>query len=510
MHRREFLKTGVQAAAVGAVISAPASSVSAAHSEIATVGSTPAVLKSYTEDDHRRRLANIGICHREIRSCLRKHLVTSYLPAQCCYNLGEYPCRKPWEIGEYDEQELDRLKQHGIQVIQVFDEWNDSVRLFGGDKYTALNPPGFRRFIDMAHRRGMKVLPYGSTGFLQRTDPDFQQQWASEGSKCSLGFWDMAHCSPASPGWRAYLLPRLLRVLDEYGADGVYIDCGYVENSTKATLPDSSPFKRLAKDAMPSFDETPKCDGALADLLGLLYAEVKRRGGIFKLHINGAIEPQTAGLKVYDYLWVGEGQGNADGLRETVKNHAPYVVPCIDMSAAKVENDDEPFLHAIPYMQFPMLHAGKPFTGERAMIPGVRYVSNDDAWMKQCREIWKYYQAHPNGPFSYSGWDHYPGHPGSRPAHARWLKQYMPLVEEGAWAWLEIGDSTLFAQPLPKEVVASAFANRELYLVLANYGKTPVTVETTADYVTTGESAAGPSKQWRLAPRSLQMLRRST
>ena len=49
---------------------------------------------------------------------------------------------------------------------------------------------------------------------------------AAKATGCSCGYWDMARCSPASPGWRAYLLPRLVRILDEYGVDGIYIDCG--------------------------------------------------------------------------------------------------------------------------------------------------------------------------------------------------------------------------------------------------------------------------------------------
>ncbi len=166
MRRRDFLKTGAQAAVVGAAASVPAGpGLAAARPTGATAATaTPAVLKSYTAADHRRRLDNIGACQQAIRTCLRKHLVTSYLPAQCCYNLGEYPCRKPWDPGDYDERELDRLKEHGIQLIQVFDEWNDSLRLFGGNKHTAINPAGFRRFIDMVHRRGMKMLTYTSTG----------------------------------------------------------------------------------------------------------------------------------------------------------------------------------------------------------------------------------------------------------------------------------------------------------------------------------------------------------
>ncbi|MBN2310143.1 MAG: hypothetical protein JXR94_14310, partial [Candidatus Hydrogenedentes bacterium] len=461
----------------------------------------PSVLRDYGEDDHRRRLENIRLCTQHIRTCMRKHLIADYLPAQCCYNLGEYPCRTPYDPDEYDEQELDRLKEHGIQVLQVFDDWNDSLRLFGGDKYTAVNPAGYRRFIDMAHRRGMKVLTYTSTCFLQRTDPDFRQEWSREGDFLEVGYWNMARCSPASPGWRAFLLPRLVRILDEYGSDGIYVDGGYVANKypVKQTWP-------LAEDEIPAFEETPEHDGAFGDLLALIYAEVKRRGGILKLHVNGADAPQAGGLKVYDYLWVGEGVAKADPLRETVKNYAPYVVPCLDMGFTSIESENEPYLHSIPYMQFPVLQAGRVFTGERGMIPGVKY--RDDFWMQRCRDAWKQFQADPSKLHSYSAWDAVPGNPETRPTHARWLKRYLPLVEEGTWAWLEITESSLFSAPLPKGVVASAFANRDLHLVLANYGTSPTDVVTAEPYVAAHDPSAAPSTHWPLAARSLHILRR--
>lgn len=515
MDRREFFKTGATAAAAAAGTSIPAGAIQAAEtprSKTITAKGDPGasvVMKAYTAEDHRRRLRNIGICTKNIRKCMRKHLITDYLPAQCCYNLGEYPCRTPWDIGEYDEQELDRLKDHGIQIIQVFDEWNDSVRLFGGDKYSALNPAGFRRFIDMAHRRGMKVLPYASTGFLQWTDPDFRQEWSAEGSRCSVGYWDMARCSPASPGWRAFLLPRILRILDEYGYDGIYIDCGYVSNARKARLPESSPLRNVAEDALDVFEEALEYDGAFTDLLALVYSEVKRRGGILKLHLTGATQPQTAGRKVYDYLWVGEGVWHPEDLRKQVKNHPPYLVPCIDMTFATVENLDEEYLHAIPYMQFPILHAGKPFTGERGMIPGVRYVQENDFWMKRCRRAWEHHKAHSNGPHVYSGWDAIPPRADAKPTHARWLKQYLPMVEEGTWAFLEIGESDLFAKPLPEDCVASAFANRDLYVVLANYSQSPQHIETAEAHVAADGSSAAPTKQWKLPKRSLRIIKRS-
>jgi hypothetical protein len=302
MHRRDLLKIGAHAAVAGAV-----ASVSVGPGPEAATGAGPlrasAILASYTAADHRRRLENIARCQRSIRTCLRRPLVPDYLPGPCAYNLGVYPCRKPWDPDEYDERELDRLRDHGIRLLQVFDEWNDSLRLFGRHKLTALNPAGFHRFVEMVHRRGMKILAYASSGYFIRTDPDFREEWSRPGDGFFGGYWNMVRCSPASPGWRAYLLPRVARILDEYAVDGIYNDWGYVPNASKP------PRQDPAKDEVPAFEETASYDGAVTDLLALLYAEVKRRGGIVKLHADYANQPQTGGLKVYDYLWVGENVG---------------------------------------------------------------------------------------------------------------------------------------------------------------------------------------------------------
>ena len=500
MLRRDFFKTSLTLGTAGVAIPAGgASAQEATPVSPAPSGAAP-VLSSYTQEDHRLRLESLARCERSIRACLRKHLVTNYLPAHATYNLGEYPSSTRWEPNDYDEEELDRLRDHGIQIIQVFDDWNDSLRLFGGDKYSPVNPEGFRRFVDMVHRRGMKILPYISTGFLQRTDPDFTPEWSREGDFLVLGYWNMARCSPASAGWRAYMLPKVLSVLDEYGADGIYNDGGYLANKHHGR-------KAPTADEVIAFEETPDYDGAFTDLLGLLYSEVKRRGGIFKLHVNGAEEPMTRGLRVYDYLWVGEGVGSLDTMRETVKKYSPYVVPCPDVTFAQYLNPDEPYLHGIPYMQFPLLQAGRPFTGERAMIPGVAYNPDpNDFWMRICRDAWKFYQEHPEGPYSYGAWDAIPGRSETRPTHLRWLKQYLPLVEEGTWAWLEVTDSDLFTEPLPKGVVASVFANRKVHIVLANYGETSVNVATRDKYASLSVPDDAFRESWMLNARDLQVL----
>ena len=499
MNRREFLSAGAGAAAMATGVPASFGANSASGADKGST-STPPILDAYTADMHRRRFENIARCERGIRKCMRKHLITGYLPGQCVYNLGEYPCRKPWDPDEWDERELDRLRDHGIRLIQVHEEWNDSQRLFGGHKFAPLNPEGFRRFVDMVHRRGMKVIVYASSGFFQRTDPDFREEWARQQDLVEI-YFRYAHCSPASPGWRAYLLRHLVRILDDYGVDGLYNDLGYIPLAGNRRPP--------TKDEVLAFEERADHDGALTDLLGLIYAEVKRRGGLVKIHASATNCPGV-GMKVYDYLWVGESVRNADALRNAVKDHPPYVVPCLDMSRARIEAEDELYLHAIPYMQFPLLLAGRPFTGERATIPGIKYPPEERCfWTRHCRAIWKRYQANPNGPHSYGWWDSTPGRPEARPTHERWLKRYRPMVEEGTWAWLEIGQTDLIAAPLPEGVVASAFANRDLYLVLANYGRTPAIVEAAYAYVSTAEGSGAPAKRWNLPARSLHILRRS-
>jgi hypothetical protein len=246
MVRRDFLKTAA-VPALGA-LAAPSGVLRGA--DISPDLSAAPIMKSYTAADHRRRLENIGVCERAIRGCMRKHLITGYIPGQVSYNLGEYPCRKPYDPDDYDEQELDRLHAGGIRLIQVMEDWNDLLRLFGGNKFTAVNPTGLKRFIGMVHRRGMKIILYASTGYMQQGDPDLREEWVRDphGRMVQGGHWRLVRCSPASPGWRAYLLPRTLGILDEYGCDGLFNDWGYRPLYLKEIPP--------AKDEVRAFHET--------------------------------------------------------------------------------------------------------------------------------------------------------------------------------------------------------------------------------------------------------------
>ncbi len=128
MERRTFLGLGASAAAA---MSISGHGAEGAGDRPAAATASPPVLASYSADEQRRRREDIADAQRHIRRAMRRHLVTGYLPGQCCYNLGEYPCLKPWDPDAWDEQELDRLRDYGIRLIQVHEEWNDSQRLFG-------------------------------------------------------------------------------------------------------------------------------------------------------------------------------------------------------------------------------------------------------------------------------------------------------------------------------------------------------------------------------------------
>ena len=507
MLRREFLKVTTASAAVGlAGMSLP--SLGVAEPEVmppslADLG--PArIMKSFTAEGQRRRLENIKACEFGIRKCMRKHLVTGYIPGQVSYNLGEYPCRKPYDPDGYDELELDRLRDGGIGLIQVMEDWNDLLRLFGGDKFTATNPAGLRRFIDMVHKRGMKIILYASSGYMQAGDPDLRDDWVRgyPGVVHQAAHWKLIQCSPASAGWRAYVLPKTLSVLDDYGPDGLFNDWGY-----RPLYNDPNP---PTKDEVMAFHESKDDDASLEDLVALIQSEVKRRGGIYKMHADRNNRPRTK-IQLYDYLWVGENVEHIDTVREVTKDYPPYIVPCFDFRHGKpTKNEDEIYLNTIPYMQFPLLLAGRPFTGERAMIPGVHYLpESQDPLLREWRAMWKYYQAHPKGPFVYGPWDSFPIWADTKARHARWLKQYLPLVQEGTWAYLEVGDSDLFLAPLPPNVVASVFANLETYLVLANYGTSDVLVNTANSYVAQTSPSTTGQTNWKLAARSFLILRRT-
>ncbi len=447
-----------------------------------------------SERDERRRIENFRWARECVSKCAREHVVRDYLPGQVVYNLGEYP--KPFSIRptNYDAELLELLATRGVELIQLHEGWNDSQRVLGADKFTSHDPEGLQEFVELVHSLGMKIIPYVSTGFFEATDSDFQEEWAGPGHLVEL-YFDYARCFPDSPGWREYLLPRMERILDQYGFDGIYDDMGYPSISA-----DGQPL--YASDLQPG----EISHAAIEDLLGLVLAMCEVRDGVLKIH-TGA-RGFTERLKLYDYLWIGEGAQHLDELREANKDLDPYVVPCPDMSRAQVADEHELYLHFIPYMQFPLRVDGRPMTGERAMVEGMNYRRGDDCfWTRHCKRIWEHYQQHPDGPHTYGWWDSVPGRAQARDIWLEYLKLYRPMVAQRSRVWVEITEGRLFATPLPEETVASLFTNQDTYLVLANFAHDPGQVKLSDEWQDRVSSARG--SEWTLPPRKLLFLRKS-
>lgn len=446
-----------------------------------------------TSDQQRRRLQNLADMNAALPGA-NSHLVYDYLPGQVVYNLSEYPAPTPLAPTDYDEALLAQFAAAGVELIQIHEDYNDSQRRLGADKFSSYDPEGLQEFVDLVHHHGMKIIPYISSGYFDIRDPDFDERWydARQGRLIEL-YFDYARCSPASPEWRAYLLEHVERLLDRHGFDGLYNDMGYDRSLDGEPLPEGQ------------IRPGPGPHAAIQDLLGELYALAKSRGGVVKVH---SLPVELAhGEKLYDYLWVGEGVQSLDKLRLESKDLPPYVVPCPDMSRAEVIDEHELYRQTVPLMQFPLRVDGRPVTGLRASVEGVGYQPQERCfWTRHMRAMAHHLHEHPEGPYSYGWWDSCPGRPDARQTWLDYFALYKPMVTPGSRVWKDVPPNPLFNWRLPEEVTASFFVNHELYLVLANHGSKPVTVA--SQWLWEDRQSAARAQRFTLAPGQMLFLRK--
>ena len=409
-------------------------------------------MKILTLEQQRERINNINHAEQTNRAYLRRHRIREYLPGQATYNLGDYPARFSIEPTEYDYNMLKDMAERGVELIQLHEEWNDAIRRFGADKFSSFDPKGLQKFVDLCHSFGIKVIAYASSGYFNEPDPDFQEEFANSVAYCINGMhFKYRACSHGSAEWRNYLLPRTFAVLDKYGFDGLYNDSG------------------IAADMRAKGKSMEICNPEVEDLLGMIYTEVKKRGGIYKLHCSGN-NPAPAIDRVYDYLWIGESVG-VDGIGAG-KNFPDYVVPCQDKVRINWDNPDYYFAKVIPFMQFPLLTTrGRPLMGKR-IGEDIPYYGNTEEKLGNeyafNKRVGEYMKEHPDGPFVYSLWSAIPDDPLEYDRWSQYLALYKPMVEENSLAYIELRDCGDILSPLPQDVYASMFVNEKMYLAVSN------------------------------------------
>lgn len=415
-------------------------------------------MKLQSLSELRQRKDNITFAEKNIKKYLRRHRVRDYIPGQVIYNLGEYPASFSIKPTEYDYNLIKSLSEKGVGLIQIHEEWNDSMRRLGADKFTSHDKEGLKEFIKLCHDFNIKIIPYVSSGFFDVRDPDFTEKFSTNGvNQLDSAYYRYRMCDTASPEWNEYLMKKLDNILCEYEFDGLFNDMGYPVDYEK------TPCGYLPYD--PYFE----------DLLARIYTMVKQKGGIVKMHEGKCIAPKT-NEKVYDYLWVGEGVSSTKDLLTTAQ-FDPYVIACPDFRFMNEKQEEEFFGKNIPFMQFVLRVDGRPITGERADVPGVDYIYNPQNDEKlHFDKVKKYYESHPDGPHVYSEWSSIPDNPKMREKWFYYLDLYKPMVEENSIAYIDVTESTITKEKLNSDVHMSIFVNEKCYMCISNLGANTQTI----------------------------------
>lgn len=414
-----------------------------------------------------KKFKNISDARLAVRDCLREIVVRDYLPGQIIYYLGDYPARFSITPTEYDEALIRSYAENGVQLIQVHEEWNDSIEKYGADKWSSHDPEGMRAFVALCHRYGIKIIPYCSASLIHQGSRYFREEFCRSAFACPDMHYYYRMGWAGSRAWRDFIIPRTYRVMEEYGFDGIFNDYGYdwqYSNMTEIPEKEREVFGPAQYDA------------EVEELIHEMYEGVRSRGGIYKLHIGGGDCAPIRG-KYYDYLWVGEGVhmgGHGMG-----KTFAPYVVPCPDKRRLTEPFDaDAYYAKTIPYLQFPLLTHGRPTLGNCVDVEGVTQYNTDlpDHLYQYFRQVHDYAKAHPSGPYVYSEWSSIPDDPENYPRFCHYLALYKPMVAQDSLAQIEIRDSADILSPIPQDVLISAFTGEGRYMVVSNLTDAPYTL----------------------------------
>jgi len=122
---------------------------------------------------------------------------------------GRIPATAPWTVGEEDER---LLGTYAAPASRSCSCTRNGTTPSGSSAPTSSprESRGLRRFIAWRTRAGCACC---STvhGLLRGARSGFQEGVARDGTALVELWYRYARCSPTSPSWRAYVMPRLLR-----------------------------------------------------------------------------------------------------------------------------------------------------------------------------------------------------------------------------------------------------------------------------------------------------------
>lgn len=421
-------------------------------------------MQNLSVEEHRERLENIKRATASVRSCVRELRIHDYIPGQVIYYLGDYPAPMNITPTEYDYELLKLYAERGFGLIQVHEEWNDTIEKYGSDKWNSCDKEGMKKFIELCHEFGIKIIPYCSSSYIHGGSASFTEKFCRSDYGCADMHYAYRVAHAGSEYWRNFIIPRAFHIMDEYGFDGLFNDWGYDWHNSHI-IPISKE-KRSIDYPVEGYDLEAE------DLIHTLYDGVKARGGIYKLHV-GRNEKAPVRGRHYDYLWIGEGKFGAE--YGAGKMYEPFVVPCPDKPRLTKYGEtrfdaDEYFAMTIPFVQFPLLTHGRPTMGKCIDVPGVKQYHTKDPnrlyhYFEQVRD---FVNKHPNGPYVYSEWSQIPDDPEDFDKWSHYLELYKPMVIDETVVHMEIRDCLSIMSDIPEQVYITMFSNMGQYMVVSN------------------------------------------
>ncbi len=430
-------------------------------------------MKQLTLEQHRARIKNLRDVRQSIKRHTRELRIHDYLSGQVIYYLGDYPAKMSIKPTEYDYNLLRSYAENGVDMIQVHEEWNDTIEKYGSDKWHSCDHEGMKQFVELCHEFGIKIIPYCSASYIHEGSRYYRPEFSRSTHGCVDMHYKYRYGWAGSEYWREFIIPRTFNIMDTYGFDGIFNDWGYDWHlSEYAEIP---PERR-------NYDShgLERCDPEAEDFIHILYDGIKSRGGIYKMHVGG-YDCAPVRWKCYDYLWVGEGKFSAQyGGGKLLE---PYLVPCPDKPRltnwGKERFDaDAYFAMTIPFVQFPLLTHGRPTMGRCIDVPGVTQynTTQEDHLYHYFEKVRDFADAHPNGPYVYSEWSQIPDDVDDYARWSRYLALYKGMTEDQTVAFMEIRESADILSAIPDNVFITEFVNEERYAVVSNMTDAPYEV----------------------------------
>lgn len=460
-------------------------------------------MKQLTLEQHRSRLENLQKARTAVRLFTREIRIHNYLPGQIIYYLGDYPAPMSIKPTEYDFNLLRSYAENGVDMIQVHEEWNDTIEKYGSDKWMSCDHKGMLEFVALCHDCGIRIIPYCSSSYIHQKSAFFDEKFIRGDAGCTDMHYNYRCGWAGSEHWRNFILPRTFNIMDTYGFDGIYNDWGY--DWGKGHYISIPPEKR-------NYEQEPleRYDPEAEDLIHMIYNGVKDRGGIYKLHVGGYNRAPVRG-KYYDYLWVGEGNFSAE--YGGGKMFEPYLVPCPDKPRltnwGKERFDTDAYFAAtIPFVQFPLLTHGRPTMGRCIDVEGVEQynTSQPDRLYYYFKKVREYADAHPDGPYIYSEWSQIPDDPEDFPRWCRYLKLYKAMTEDETIVHMEIRNAEFILSEIPDKVFISLFTNADEYMAASNMTDQPYTLFLQDSWTDMASEVSG--KQFVISPKRIIFLKR--